>query len=86
MRMATENPTWGHRRVQGGLVRLGHHIAALHGMADSALCRSGPRTAPVGSELATVPHHPGQGRPGRVSNDALDEDDGVIDRVDVIWV
>ena len=57
IRMATENPTWGHRRVQGELVRLGHPIAAstiwqiLH---DAGIDPAPRRTGPTWKQFLTA--------------------------------
>jgi transposase InsO family protein len=37
IRMATENPTWGYRRIQGALANLGHHIDKI--TVRNILCR-----------------------------------------------
>ena len=46
IRIATDNPAWGHRRVQGELVRLGHQIAAS--TVWQILHNAGIDPAPVG--------------------------------------
>jgi putative transposase len=57
IRMATENPTWGHRRVQGELVRLGLPIAAstvwqiLH---DAGLGPTPRRSGPTWRQFLTA--------------------------------
>jgi putative transposase len=57
IRIATENPTCGHRRVQGELVRLGHPIAAstvwqiLH---DAGIGPASRRTGPTWKQLLTA--------------------------------
>jgi transposase len=57
IRMATENPAWGHRRVQGELIRLGHRIAAstvwqiLH---DAGIDPAPRRTGPTWKQFLTA--------------------------------
>jgi putative transposase len=57
IRMATENPTWGHRRVQGELVKLGHRIAVstvwqiLH---DAGIGPAPRRTGPTWKQFLTA--------------------------------
>ena len=56
LRIATDNPAWGHRRVQGELVKLGHPIAAstvwqiLH---DAGIGPAPRRTGPTWKQFLT---------------------------------
>jgi putative transposase len=60
IRIATDNPAWGHRRVQGELVRLGHPIAAstvwqiLH---DAGIGPAPRRTGPTWKQFLTAQAH-----------------------------
>ena len=57
IRIATDNPAWGHRRVQGELVKVGHPIAAstvwqiLH---DAGIGPAPRRTGPTWKQFLTV--------------------------------
>ena len=57
IQMATDNPTWGHRRVQGELVKLGHPIAAstvwqiLH---DAGIGPAPRRKGPTWKQILTA--------------------------------
>ena len=60
IRMAADNPTWGHRRVHGELTRLGHAIAAstvwqiLH---DAGIDPAPRRTGPTWRQFLTAQAH-----------------------------
>src|SRR5437667_4510164 len=60
IQMATDNPAWGHRRVQGELARLGHPIAAstvwqiLH---DAGIGPAPRRTGPTWKQFLTAQAH-----------------------------
>jgi putative transposase len=57
IRIATENPAWGHRRVQGELVRLGHPIAAStvwHILHDAGIDPAPRRAGPSWKQFLTA--------------------------------
>jgi transposase InsO family protein len=57
IRMATDNPAWGHRRVQGELVKLGHPIASSTVWQILHAAGTGPaprRTGPAWKQFLTA--------------------------------
>jgi putative transposase len=55
--MAADNPTWGHRRVQGELVMLGHPIAAATAwqiLHDAGIGPAPRRTGPTWNQFLTT--------------------------------
>ena len=60
IRIATDNPTWGHRRVQGELVRLGHSIAAStvwQILQDAGMDPAPRRSGPTWKQFLTAQAH-----------------------------
>jgi putative transposase len=65
LRLANENPQWGHRRIQGELARLGHRIApstVWETLTAAGLAPAPRRTGPSWREFLTVKFPPDLGQ------------------------
>src|SRR5690349_7449089 len=60
IRIAADNPTWGHRRVQGELIKLGHRIAAStvwQVLYDAGIDPAPRRSGPTWKQFLTAQAH-----------------------------
>jgi hypothetical protein len=79
--LATDNPLWGHRRIQGGLARLGHRIAPCtvwEILAAAGIDPAPRRSGPSGKQFLTAQAH------GIISRDFLTVDTVGLRRVYVL--